>query len=172
MNRVRIGVGLSLSLAFAGVLFACSSSNGQSSGSSPGSSGSSGQGTASSSSSSSSGSSGDACEIPPATYTIHYTKAAGSAPACTDLPDQTVNVQVSDASTSDGSGNGCTQTEDKSTCTFHLSCTQAAAGATTKSESDIKNDSGNVTGTNHITVTDGSGNVTYDCTYDFVYKKD
>ena len=137
-------------------------------GTSGGTSGTSGGTSGTSGGSGTSGNPPASCALTPGTYKSHYTKAAGSLPACTDIPDQTFEVKASDGGTPQPSP-GCTSTTDDATCTFTTVCTIKNAGYTTNTNSHFSTKPPIGGSQSSKTTKDATGSVISDCSYDFTY---
>jgi hypothetical protein len=110
-------------------------------------------------------------QIPPGSYTVHYTLGAASLPACQPIADQTITIQPPDGGATAQPPAGCTYKSDAIACTFVSDCTFATNGFTTTSKTTFAYGAV-ISGTSASKVVkDSDGSVISNCTYEFTYTK-
>jgi hypothetical protein len=116
------------------------------------------------------------CTITAGTYTQHFTAEAGGT-GCTSIPDQTITITGNETVSGGGGsgpadgGPGCTSSVDSATCTSTTSCNTTVSGFTDNISSTFTFDGSSATGKETIEMTDSSGQVLSNCTYDITMTK-
>jgi hypothetical protein len=118
------------------------------------------------------------CTITAGNYTEHFTAEAGGT-GCANIPDQTLAISGSETFSGSGDGGagpadgglGCTSNVSSSTCTATTSCTTTVSGYTDKVSSTFTFEGSSASGKETLEMTDATGKVISNCTYDVTMTK-
>jgi hypothetical protein len=118
---------------------------------------------------------GGSCSISAGNYVEHFTAEAGTT-RCPPIPDETLTLGGSEtisggtAGAADG-GPGCTVDVDTASCTITTHCTNVDSGLSTELSSTFTFGSSPWSGKETMRMTDSTGRVLSNCTYDVAITK-